>query len=436
MSDKLIQEVLLKMSYNPSMTLKENLYLVEQSMGGPILPQNQAKSFTEPTKYLWQNWDHETAGYSELALTFGGILVALIPGGQVPGGAMVAAGTGIGIADALKYFEEDDPYTGTLLMALQVIPGGELIGILKKVPGFETVVKKYGSEVTPQFLKELLKAPNKYGKKGKEIYESLMDAFSKKSPEIAKRTASLLLKSFKTKLLGMNLEKAFWILMKLLKWSGKTVTTILGTAVTVDQLWMLLATPESWRKQMRDKSSFSKYIDMVYEGTLDDLIIDGLWGLWQKLWNKDGSENQEGQKEVLESLINNSDFKNVVTDTKYVNDIVERADSSFKSHLEKLKLKIPPPKLKSSETSLQDVLNNKFEFKYGDMGKGVIEIQKMLKKLGYDLGTSGLNKDGIDGNYGMNTSVSVIEFQNEYNLSESDGIVGDKTLKKLIELTK
>jgi hypothetical protein len=436
MSDKLIQEVLLKMSYNPSMTLKENLYLVEQSMGGPMLPQNQSKSFTEPTKYLWQNWDHETAGYSELALTFGGILVALIPGGQVPGAAMVAAGTGIGIVDALKYFEEDDPYTGTLLMALQVIPGGELIGILKKVPGFETVVKKYGSEITPKFLEELLKAPNKYGKKGKEIYESLMDAFSKKSPEIVKRTATLLLKSFKTKLLGMNLEKAFWILMKLLKWSGKTVITILGTAVTVDQLWMLLATPESWRKQMRDKSSFSKYIDMVYEGTLDDLIINGLWGLWQKLWNKNGSANQEGQKEVLESLINNSDFKNVVTDTKYVNDIVERADSSLKSHLEKLKLKMPPPKLKSSEVSLQDVLNNKFEFKFGDMGKGVIEIQKMLKKLGYDLGTSGPNKDGIDGNYGMNTSVSVIEFQNEYNLSEPDGIVGDKTLKKLIELTK
>jgi peptidoglycan hydrolase-like protein with peptidoglycan-binding domain len=47
-----------------------------------------------------------------------------------------------------------------------------------------------------------------------------------------------------------------------------------------------------------------------------------------------------------------------------------------------------------------------------------------------------VNKDGVDGNYGINTSVSVIEFQKEYNLSEPDGIVGDKTLKKLTELTR
>jgi hypothetical protein len=191
---------------------------------------------------------------------------------------------------------------------------------------------------------------------------------------------------------------------------------------------------------MRDKSSFAKYIDMIYDGTLDDLVVDALWSLWQKLWNKDGSENQEGREEVLKDLVNQSDFKDVAVESKYAKDVINKADSSWKSHMEKVKQKnlskTQSDKLKSRDVTLKDVLENKFEFKFGDMGQGVKQIQSMLKKLGYDLGTSGVNKDGVDGNYGINTSVSVIEFQKEYNLSEPDGIVGDKTLKKLTELTR
>jgi peptidoglycan hydrolase-like protein with peptidoglycan-binding domain len=138
--------------------------------------------------------------------------------------------------------------------------------------------------------------------------------------------------------------------------------------------------------------------------------------------------------------VNQSDFKDVAVESKYAKDVINKADSSWKSHMEKVKQKnlskTQSDKLKSRDVTLKDVLENKFEFKFGDMGQGVKQIQSMLKKLGYDLGTSGVNKDGVDGNYGINTSVSVIEFQKEYNLSEPDGIVGDKTLKKLTELTR
>lgn len=440
MSEKLIQEILLKMNYDPSMTLKENQNLIEQSMGGPMMPQDQGESFTEPVKYLWKNWDHETAGYAELALVIGGILVAIVPGGQVLGGAMVAAGTGIGVTDAFKYYDEDDWFTGTLFLALNLIPGDELIDILRKVPGFDKVITKYGNKITPEFLKKIAKNPNDFGKMGREVYDALIESFQKKSPIIVKRVALATIKAFKAKLLGMSLEKTLWILMKLLRWTSVTTLKILGTVITVDQLWTLLATPDSWRQKMRDKSSFAKYIDMIYEGTLDDLVVDALWALWQKLWNKDGSENIKGREEVLKDLVNQSDFKDVAVESKYAKDVIFKADSSWKSHMEKVKQKnlskLKSDKLKSKDATFKDVLENKFEFKFGDMGQGVKQIQGMLKKLGYDLGTSGVNKDGVDGNYGINTLVSVIEFQKEYNLSERDGIVGDKTLKKLIELTK
>ena len=57
-------------------------------------------------------------------------------------------------------------------------------------------------------------------------------------------------------------------------------------------------------------------------------------------------------------------------------------------------------------------------------------LQQGLKKLGYDLGTSGDNKDGIDGNYGSKTVNAVRKFQTKANI-KVDGICGPKTWEAL-----
>lgn len=61
--------------------------------------------------------------------------------------------------------------------------------------------------------------------------------------------------------------------------------------------------------------------------------------------------------------------------------------------------------------------------KMGSTGKEVTEIQRVLKQKGY-------YNDKIDGIYGTKTRNAVIAFQKANGL-ESDGIVGQKTLKKL-----
>jgi hypothetical protein len=62
--------------------------------------------------------------------------------------------------------------------------------------------------------------------------------------------------------------------------------------------------------------------------------------------------------------------------------------------------------------------------------KNITTIQTKLKSLGYNLGTSGPNRDGIDGVYGKMTRDAIVDFQRKNSLTP-DGIVGTNTATKL-----
>lgn len=66
----------------------------------------------------------------------------------------------------------------------------------------------------------------------------------------------------------------------------------------------------------------------------------------------------------------------------------------------------------------------------GDEGDDVAALQDMLLDLGYDLGRTGANKDGVDGDFGAKTDAAVRDFQKKNGLSV-DGIVGPKTYAAL-----
>ena len=59
----------------------------------------------------------------------------------------------------------------------------------------------------------------------------------------------------------------------------------------------------------------------------------------------------------------------------------------------------------------------------GDEGNAVADLQNLLLSLGYDLGTFGGEKNGVDGKFGNKTLAAVKQFQ-EYANVEVDGIVG------------
>jgi len=69
----------------------------------------------------------------------------------------------------------------------------------------------------------------------------------------------------------------------------------------------------------------------------------------------------------------------------------------------------------------------------GDEGEDVAELQKMLIELGYDLGTYGPKKDGVDGEFGKKTYEAVKNIQACAGLPET-GEYDTQTHKALIEI--
>ena len=66
----------------------------------------------------------------------------------------------------------------------------------------------------------------------------------------------------------------------------------------------------------------------------------------------------------------------------------------------------------------------------GDEGDDVAELQEMLLELGYDLGKTGANKDGVDGDFGKKTDVAIRDVQQKNGITV-DGVVGYKTYEAL-----
>lgn len=64
--------------------------------------------------------------------------------------------------------------------------------------------------------------------------------------------------------------------------------------------------------------------------------------------------------------------------------------------------------------------------RFGVKGNDVVELQQKLVKLGYNLGTYGTEKNGIDGNCGSKTVKAIKDFQTSHGLTV-DGKYGAKT---------
>ena len=69
----------------------------------------------------------------------------------------------------------------------------------------------------------------------------------------------------------------------------------------------------------------------------------------------------------------------------------------------------------------------------GCQGEDVRALQILLKGNGYDLGTAGPNKDGVDGEYGPKTKAAVQGYQHCESLEE-DGVAGHDTMSHILGL--
>lgn len=83
----------------------------------------------------------------------------------------------------------------------------------------------------------------------------------------------------------------------------------------------------------------------------------------------------------------------------------------------------------SSDISFGPSESSERVLKLGCRGEDVMQLQKDLIRMGYDVGP-----DGADGDYGTNTKNAVMKFQREHHIEPVDGEVGDDTRKVLNEI--
>ena len=81
--------------------------------------------------------------------------------------------------------------------------------------------------------------------------------------------------------------------------------------------------------------------------------------------------------------------------------------------------------------NIESVLKGGKVLRRGSKGPDVEKLQKLLIKMGYDLGDFGPNKDGVDGSFGGTVDGIVRKFQGENDL-KVDGKVGKNTLSKML----
>ena len=144
-----------------------------------------------------------------------------------------------GVSDAVTYFQEDDPYMGTMMMALTLIPVGELLKIFKSSKAFQKI------GVTG--LKKLIKA-YKSGNLKKESVKYLKEFTNIfKQPSVTKQVnkglieASLL--TLKNNLKNKSSKFLINFLIYLYKFSkgvGKITFKVGGTVFTIDKLYLLI----------------------------------------------------------------------------------------------------------------------------------------------------------------------------------------------------
>jgi len=367
---------------------------------------------TEPSS----GWDHDIAGWTEIGLT--GLGSALIATGYLSpvGVALVAGGTSVGIADALHYFKEGKDFDGWLMLALQAIPGSELVK--------STAFKQLVPELIP-IMKKM--ADNKLlTDVEKEIYERGSKLFKKILPELSpvlrKYSFLLIRKTLKQLplLKVMNFYKAVFKAPGVL---GKLVIKVARIAITFDQLWILMSNLSPSMKRTRDKSEFAAMLDSLYK--FPPAVIDIMFQVKNMLFNSDGTDNIQGQEKVKDA-ITTDEFIGGVLDAmnpEYNENIKSLVDTGIITYDDGTTFKYTPPPV-----TIESILSGKQTIRKGQKGEVVEEIQKMLLLLGYDLGETGKKGAGIDRDFGDTTERAVIKFQTDNNLKDTSGIVGKETL--------
>ncbi len=416
-----VSRSILMMKYDLTKTLTENI-ISEQSVLTDYMIRHYMSQF-----YNWlKTFDtHDWLTVIEVSA----MIAATVSGPFAP--IFLGIGGAAAAYDSYLYFKDGDPYLGTIMAALSLIPGGIVKGIFKSskvlqkrgVDGLINLIKKYksGAKMTKEQLKDLATFGVEFAKKSSEV-----------KPAMVKQLSDNTVKYF--------LKKSLKYLTNFLLWLGKLglnlskmVFYVGGTAFTFDQIYLYVFRDSLFKNE--------KYLDSRTQNSTRKKIVEMINFL---------SKNEEEIRKSLVSEVSESipQVGRELTKNVKVIDTTDATNKSFleagfekeKNRIESQNSKIQPNKpLKSLSNSiaptLDDVRSGKKVIKKGQKGDSVKEIQKMLYSIGYDFYVSdgGNIVKWDDGNYGDSTELAVLAFQKSEGLNDGNGTIDVETLNKLMQ---
>jgi hypothetical protein len=419
-----INKFKLLMIYNNSKTYSENLFLeqtayemhLEKIFADPEKAQEFLDANSKVIKGLY-DWFSTFDSHDWLSLIeVSSGLLGLIPTPLSPfllGISLVA-----GLSDAALYFAEGDPYMGTMMAVLALIPGGELLVAIKG----SKVLKKRGSKGCIELIK-------KY-KKGIKLTAEELDDLTKLGVSISKNADEVkrLLKYNITKniikTIGSKSTKYLMNLLLFLKKIGviklgDIVLKVGGVTYGFDKLYLYV---------FRDSIFANK--EILDKRTKNDLryLINKLLGYDKEVQEYILLKTNEALKKVLDNPNTQENMVDIKIDELADTNAVNEYNNRIKLEKEKYEKSLIAP-------SIDEVLSGKKVIKLNQKGNSVKEIQKMLYDLEYDhlITNFETQENWNDGIYGVNTKNAVETFQEDNRLN-IDGIVGENTLLKIKEL--
>lgn len=393
---------------------------------------------------IYKNWDDIKEYFSTynthdwlslIEITTG--LLGLIPTPASP--ILLGISAAAGVSDAYVYYKEGDKYMAGIMLILSVIPGGELVSILKKT----NVFSKKGSGYVAKLLKK-----SKAGKTLTEVEQKELKEVAETMTENAGEVKGLLKKGLKKSVVAYLKDKTpKWManaLARLIKTraykASKVVFKTGGLIYGFDKLYLFTNRDYAFNQANLDNRTKNELRMMVNtllknEEAVNEYIeystTNALLQMAQSNPDAFKIEVDESPEEYFAKALDGYEKELGVetngtetTDTETTSTVINTSPKTT----DVLSRKINPQTKKP------------FVIKRGQKGDSVGEIQKLLDYLSDDYGNilrRGMDEieSGVDSKFGPNTLDAVKKFQDDNNL-KVDGIVGSETLTKLKELTK
>ncbi len=458
--EDILKDILLKMSYDPSKTLNEN---IEEQMGEKPWMTPRGMDYKEHIKSLGNVSFKDVDLHTVLAaIEIGTMLIAPFTGPAAP--FLYATSILAGMTDAALYYKEGDRHSALMMAALTIIPEGKLIG-----RGIKSLVSKYGRKGAQELIKRSAKGTITSAEK-KSLQEAMKDI-----ADNGASYASLFKVSVKQTIKNAIKNKPLrWLSVfayNLTKLGFNVGFNVVGVYISADKLYLYYYGDD----EDRQKSEVKQIADMIYKFSSE--IYDKLLGRVNEVIDEIPDDKLEKlneafvatEKKVREPSEVMQDNRNVRELTKVfgkslgltgkdghmfkVGDNVLTFYSNGRYFVKGSKpekkgdwkisnggividgKQYGGSKWKENTLTPEDVKNGKGVVKLGDSGDIVKLIQKELDNFGYE-GENGepIFKGNVpDGKFGKKTQFALKNYQRDYGIKD-DGIVGKDTISTFMDI--